>query len=87
MKKLIILSTTFLLVGCCQISNPVKKHQNQQVPSQREEDNVEQEMEDSVDIALRKNTFTRDNYKFKEWNTQADVQTHHHRYRNNKGIL
>ena len=31
MKKLIILSTTFLLVGCCQISNPVKKHQNQQV--------------------------------------------------------
>lgn len=43
MKKLIILSTTFLLVGCCQISNPVKKHQNQQVPSQREEDNLEQE--------------------------------------------
>lgn len=34
MKKLIILSTAFLLVGCCQTSKPIKKYQNQEVPSQ-----------------------------------------------------
>ena len=36
------------------------------------ESSVTQEMEDSVDTALRKNTFTKDNYLFKEWNTKAD---------------
>ena len=36
------------------------------------EDNVEQEVEDSFNTPLRKNTFTKDNFKFKEWNTQAD---------------
>lgn len=36
------------------------------------EDNVEQEMEDSVNTSLMKNQFTKEGYTFVNWNTKAD---------------
>lgn len=53
MKKLIILSTTFLLVGCCYNSNSIKKYNNLQVPSQ--EDSSSQEIEISTITKKYKN--------------------------------
>ena len=37
MKKLIILSTMFLLLGCCNVNSPVKKFNDQKNPSQSED--------------------------------------------------
>ena len=38
MKKLLIISLTFLLSGCCYSSNTIKKYNNQQTPSQISDD-------------------------------------------------
>ena len=35
-------------------------------------DSVEQEIEESINTKLRKNTFIKNNYTFKEWNTKAN---------------